>query len=171
MRKIRYQVATSLDGCVAGPNGEIDWIVMDPDADFGAVFNRFDTVLLGRRTYELTQSPGAPPWPPGMGVYVFSRTLQQRHHPQVTVVADKAKETLAGLRAKPGKDIWLFGGAALFRSLLETRLVDTVEVAVIPVLLGGGVPLLPPPARQTKLKLTGHRVSKNGIVSLEYAVK
>ncbi len=167
MRRIRYLVATSLDGYIAGPKGEADWIVPDPDFDFLALYNRFDTVLLGRRTYEITQSPGAPPW---IRVYVFSRTLRQRDHPGVTIVAAKVEETLAALRAQPGKDIWLFGGASLFRSLLDARLVDTVEVAVMPVLLGGGIPLLPPPAKQTKLKLIGHKASQSGTVSLEYAV-
>ena len=171
MRRIRYVVATSLDGYIAGPKGEFDWIVKDPDIDFRALFNQFDTALLGRRTYEVTQSPGAPPWPPGMSVYVFSRTLRQRDYPEVTIVADKLEETLAALRAKSGKDIWLFGGSSLFRSFLGAGLVDTVEVAVSPVLLGEGVPLLPPPAKQVNLKLTGHKVYKTGIVSLRYAVQ
>ena len=86
-------------------------------------------------------------------------------------MARKPKETLAALRAEPGKDIWLFGGGLLFRSLLGLGLVDTMEVAVSPVLLGKGIPLLPPPAKQTKLKLTGHKIYKTGIVSLQYAVK
>lgn len=172
MRRIRYAVATSLDGYIAGPNGEFDWIVRNPDIDFRALFNQFDTALLGRRTYEVTQSPGAPPWPPGMSVYVFSRTLRQCDHPEVTIVADKVEETVAALQAmKSGKDIWLFGGGTLFRSLLDAGLVDAVEVAISPVLLGGGLPLLSPPAKQAKLKLTGHKVYKTGIVSLEYAVK
>ena len=89
----------------------------------------------------------------------------------MTVVAEGAEETVAALSAEPGKDIWLFGGGSLFRSLLDAGLVDTVEVAVMPVLLGEGIPLLPPPARQTKLKLTGHKVYKTGIVSLEYSVQ
>jgi dihydrofolate reductase len=159
-----------LDGYIAGPEGEADWIVPDPDFDFLALFSQFDTVLLGRRTYEMTQSPGAPPWPPGIGVYVFSRTLRQHDHPRVTIVDDHVEDVLAALRAKPGKDIWLFGGASLFRSLLDARLVDTVEVAVIPLLLGGGIPLLPPPAKQTTLKLIGYNASRTGIVTLEYAV-
>jgi len=172
VRRIRYAVATSLDGYIAGPNGEFDWIVRNPDIDFRALFNQFDTALLGRRTYEVTQSPGAPPWPPEMSVYVFSRTLRQCDHPEVTIVADKLEETVAALRAmKSGKDIWLFGGGTLFRSLLDAGLVDAVEVAISPVLLGGGLPLLSPPAKQAKLKLTGHKVYKTGIVSLEYAVK
>ena len=77
-----------------------------------------------------------------------------------------------GLRPKPGKDVWLFGGGSLFRSFAELGLVDTVEVAVMPVLLGAGVPLLPPPAKRVTLKLTGHKLyAKTGIMSLEYAVQ
>jgi dihydrofolate reductase len=170
MRQIRYRVATSLDGYIAGPHGEWDWIVPDPDIDFGTLFSQFDTVLLGRRTYEITLSPNAPPWPPGIRVYVFSRTLQQRDHPGVTIVADSVEQTAAALRAASGKDIWLFGGGSLFQSLLDARLVDAVEIAVIPVLLGGGIPLLAPPARQAKLKLVRHTASSAGIVRLEYAV-
>ena len=75
MRRVRYRVATSLDGYIAGPNGEIDWIVPDPTIDFEVLYSGFDTVLLGRHTYELTQQPGAPLWPAGWRVYVFSRTL------------------------------------------------------------------------------------------------
>ena len=81
MRRIRYLVAASLDGYIAGPNGEADWIAPDPDFDFSALFSQFDSVLLGRRTYEITLSPGAPAWPPGIRVYVFSRTLRQVDHP------------------------------------------------------------------------------------------
>ena len=171
MRRIRYAVAASLDGYIAGPKGEFDWIVPDPDVGFPALLDQFDTVLLGRRSYEITLSPGAPPWPPGIRLYVFSRTLRQRDHPGVTLVAEKAEEAVTALRAGPGKDIWLFGGGFLFRSLLEAGLVDTVEVAIIPVLLGGGVPLLASPASRARLKLTGHKAYKTGRVSLEYAVQ
>jgi dihydrofolate reductase len=102
--------------------------------------------------------------------FVFSRTLRQQDYPGVTIVAEGMEETVAALRAEPGKDIWLFGGV-LFGSLLNARLVDTVEVGVIPVLLGDGIPLLPPGAK-TKLKLTNHKVyEKTGIVGLEYMVQ
>jgi len=87
-------------------------------------------------------------------------------------IANASKETLTALRKQPGKDIWLFGGGDLFRSLLELNLVDAVEVAVIPVLLGGGIPLLPAPAQRTKLELIRQKVyAKTGTVSLEYAVR
>ena len=170
MRRIRYVVAASLDGYIAGPKGEADWIITDPVIDFGALFNEFDTILVGRRTFEPMVRAGRGKTP-GMRTFVFSRKLRQRDYPGVTIVARKPKETLAALRAEPGKDIWLFGGGLLFRSLLGLGLVDTVEVAVSPVLLGKGIPLLPPPAKQTKLKLTGHKIYKTGIVSLQYAVK
>jgi dihydrofolate reductase len=173
VRRVRYAVATSLDGYIAGPKGEADWIVSDPDIDFRALYDQFDTAIIGRRTFEgMTGGKKKGGAMPGMKTFVFSRTLRQRDYPKVTVVAEKAEETVAALRKETGKDIWLFGGGLLFGSLLDAGLVDTVEVAVVPVLLGEGVPLLPPPPRQAKLKLTGHKVyEKTGIVSLEYAVK
>jgi dihydrofolate reductase len=169
VRRIRYQVAASLDGYIAGPNGEADWIIMDPDIDFGELFSQFDTFLMGRRTFETMAGQGGGPTP-GVKTVVFSRTLRPQDYPNVTVVADNEEETLRALREAPGKDIWLFGGGSLFRSLLEMRLVDTVEIAVIPVMLGGGIPLLPPPAPRARLNLTGHKVFKTGIVLLEYAI-
>lgn len=166
MRRVRYQVACSLDGYIAGPNGEYDWIVMDPEIDFDALLAEFDTLLMGRKTFEAT--PGGFP---GMKVFVFSRSLRQEDHPGVTIVSDRVRETLDDLRSQPGRDIWLFGGGELFRSLLELGCVDTVEPAVIPVVLGGGRPLLPAPAARRALSLTGQRLYEgSGIVRLEYDV-
>ncbi|MGH9967314.1 MAG: dihydrofolate reductase family protein [Pyrinomonadaceae bacterium] len=170
MRRIRYAVATSLDGYIAGPKGEADWIIMDPDIDFAALFEQFDTLLMGRRTFEMMAREGRAETP-GMKTFVFSRTLRQQDYPGTTIVAENAEEIVAALRMEPGNDIWLFGGGSLFGSLLNAMLVDTVEVAIIPVLLGGGIPFLPPPAKQTKLKLTNQKVYKTGIVSLEYTVQ
>ena len=171
MRRVRYAVATSLDGYIAGPGGEADWIISDPDIDFRALFAQFDTALIGRRTFEgMARGKKKPGAMPGMKTFVFSQTLRQSDYPKVTI-SEKAAQTVAALREESGKDIWLFGGGLLFRSLLDAGLVDTVEVAVIPVLLGGGIPLLPSPAPQVKLKLAGHKVYKTGIVLLEYEVK
>jgi len=173
MRRVRYQVATSLDGYIAGPKEEADWIIMDPDIDFAALFAQFDSALIGRRTFEgMARGKKKPGALPGMKTFVISRTLRQRDYPKVTIVGDNVEETVAGLRQEPGKDIWLFGGGLLFRSLAGSGLVDTVEVAVMPVLVGGGIPLLPPPAGRTGLELTGHKVyGKTGIISLQYKVK
>jgi dihydrofolate reductase len=160
----------TLDGYVAGPQGESDWITMDPEIDFEALASSFDTMLLGRRTYEAALRQGGGPAMPGMQAFVLSSTLRQSDCPGVTVSAN-ARDTVAKLRAAPGKDIWLFGGGSLFRSLLGMGLVDTVEVGIIPVLLGGGIRLLPDPAERAKLKLTKHRVyATTGTVALEYDV-
>jgi dihydrofolate reductase len=173
MRRICYSVAMSLDGYVAGPQGEADWIVMDPEIDFGSIFARFDTLLMGRRTFETAQAMGGGASMPGIKqTIVVSRTLRQQDHPKVTIIADNLRERLAELRAAAGKDIWLFGGPSLFASLLALKMVDTVEVAVIPVLLGGGVPLLPPPSNRATLRLVNSKTyEKTGTVSLEYAVE
>ncbi|HTM53318.1 MAG TPA: dihydrofolate reductase family protein [Pirellulales bacterium] len=168
MRRIRYSVAASLDGFIAGPKGEFDWIIMDPQIDFEAMYKEFDTVVMGRRTFEAS---GSAAWGFGMQTIVISRTLHQKDHPDVTIVKSKVEQTLTALRKQPGKDIWLFGGGVLFRNLLEMGLVDTVEVALMPILLGGGIPLFPGPFRPTRLKLTDHKLFKSGIVTLVYGIE
>jgi dihydrofolate reductase len=172
MRRVCYAVAMSLDGYIAGPNGEADWIIMDPDIDFRALFDRFDTFLLGRRTFEGMGGAGIGAQSSTQTI-VFSRTLRQEDHPNVTIVSEEPEQSLTDLRSKPGKDIWLFGGGSLFRSLLEAGQVDVVEVSVIPVLLGAGISLLPSTtsSERFKLQLTSSRTFKTGIVSLEYSVE
>jgi dihydrofolate reductase len=170
MRKVRYSVAASLDGYIAGPHGEYDWIVMDPAIDFAAFLKTIDTVLMGRRTFEVALRHGGGGMP-GIRTYVFSRTLRADDHPRVTMVAADAASTVAALRAEDGKDIWLMGGGVLFNSLLEAGLVDTVEVAVVPVLLGQGIPLLPGSGSRSRLELTKTETFPSGIVLLNYAVR
>ena len=170
MRRIRYGVAMSLDGFIAGPNGEADWIVMDPDFDFAAMFSQYDTLLMGRRTWEIAGSGGGP-GDEGISVVVVSRTLRQEDHPKITVISEDLESRVRALREAPGKDIWLWGGGELCRSLIDVGLVDTVEVGIMPVLLGRGIPLVQQIGSPAKLKLTGHRVyPKSGSVGLEYDV-
>src|SRR5438067_2695425 len=159
MRQIRYAVAMSLDGYIADPKGGFDWIVQDPDMDFAAKFAKVDTLLMGRRTYDLMKSMSGAGGgiAEGMSIVVVSRTLKQRDHPHATILFRGWREAVRKLRAKPGKDIWLFGGGELFRSMLEADLVDSVDVAIIPLLLGGGIPLLPPPAPRASLRLVKPR--------------
>jgi dihydrofolate reductase len=172
MRKVMYGGAMSLDGFIAGPNGEYDWIVMDPDIDFREAMSRFDTFLIGRKTFEAMRRMGnAAPPTPGIQNIVFSRTLQLADCPAGTILSDDAEGVVGDLRRQPGKDIALFGGGELFRSLLAAGLVDEVRFSVIPVLLGGGIPMLPSPANRRTLKLKEHRVyEKTGTVALGYDV-
>jgi len=170
MRRVLYRVAASVDGYIAWPGGEVDWITHDPAVDFAKVYESVDTVLLGRRTYELTRQPGAPAWPQGWQIYVFSRTLPPEEHPGVTVVSVDAGARVAALRAAPGREIWLFGGGSLFRSLLGAKQVDLVEVLVIPVLLGGGVPLLETGAPLTRLALEHVQRYPSGLLGLRYRI-
>ena len=169
MRRLRYQVAASLDGYIAGPNGEYDWIPMDPEIDFAALHAQFDVAVMGRKTYVVTRASGYEM--PGLKIVVFSRTLRQEDCPDAIVVRDDPAGYVRTLKREPGKDIWLFGGGEVFRTLLEADLVDTVEPAVIPVLLGGGIPLLPRTERRTTLSLTRHQLyEKSGTMLLEYDV-
>ena len=170
MRHICYSVAMSLDGFIGGPDGEYDWIPTEPEIDWGAFMGRFDTVLMGRRSYEASlTSPGGGAMP-GIQTYVFSSTLRQEDHPGVTIVNEKAKATLAKLRQSPGKEIWLFGGGELFRSLLELGEVDRIEVGLVPALLGKGIPFLPGLDHIRRLRLIKSHSYPTGIMMLTYEV-
>jgi dihydrofolate reductase len=159
----------SLDGYIADLSGGYDWIIMDPEIDFGAYMADFDALIMGRGTYEVAGGGG-----PGMGAmatYVVSTTLDPSEHPKVTVVSEHVDQFVRDLKAGPGKDIWLFGGGVLFRGLLEAGLVDRVEVGVIPVLLGQGIQLLPGLRGIASLELDTLRQYPTGIVLLNYVVR
>jgi dihydrofolate reductase len=168
MRRVRYQVACSLDGYIAGPKGEFDWIVDEPAFDFDALYAQFDTLVMGRATYEVVRDlPGAIR---GQRVIVASKSVDPGSIPGVEVVGDDLLAKLDQLKAEPGRDIWLYGGGVLFRFLLEHNVVDTIELAIIPILLGEGIPFLPSSAVRRRLKLEKTQVYPSGIVLLEYSV-
>jgi len=170
VRRVLYSVASSLDGFIAGPQAEIDWIPDEPAIDWDEFLGRFDTALVGRRTYEamVRQSRDNPL--SGMRTLVFSRTLHALELPGATLVNDDAARYVRALRAGEGRDIWLMGGGVLFRALLQAGLVDGVEVGLVPVLLGGGLRLLPDSSVRAQLELARAREYPSGIMLLTYDV-
>jgi dihydrofolate reductase len=170
MRSLRYSVAASLDGYIAGPNGEFDWILVDPEIDFEAMYAGVSGLVMGRKSYEISVSSGFGGGPE-LPVYVYSRTLPEGTQKNVTFARDAVSHVRALKAESDGKPLWLWGGGDLFRQLAEARLVDVVEVAVIPILLGGGIPLLPTPGPRLPLTLRSHRLyAKTGTLILEYDI-
>jgi len=171
MRQLRYSVAASLDGYIAGPNGEFDWIVIDPDIDFAAMYAGFNGLVMGRRSYEVFVATGGAVGP-ALPTYVYSRTMPEGERAGVTFAADAVAHVRGLKQDTGGKPLWLWGGGALFRELAHAGLVDGVDVAIIPVLLGGGIQLLPAPAARMPLQLRAHRLyPKTGTLFLEYDVR
>jgi dihydrofolate reductase len=170
LRQLVYSVAASLDGFIAGPDGEYDWIVSDPAFDFAALWNRFDTLIMGRRTYEVALTRFNPIEELGKAIFVASTTLDPAQHPAATILRDGVPDAVASIKAQPGKDAWLMGGSVLFRSLVDAGLVDRVEVTVIPVMLGAGVPLMPP-GHRCHLHLEECKPYPSGVISLKYSVR
>jgi|SRR5688572_977572 dihydrofolate reductase len=171
MRKVRYSVAATLDGFIADDHGGYDWIIMDDAIDFAAMFAEFDTFVMGRKTWDVSAQTEFVQMFGGKEVIVFSKTLTSPPHPGVKIVNTSPVDTVRELKQKPGKDIWLFGGGAMFRTLADAGLVDTVEVGIMPVLLSRGVPLIAPGARITGMKLDKCEMLPNsGIVMLSYTI-
>ena len=169
MRRIRYSVAASLDGYIAAPDGGFDWIVMDPEIDFAAMYAAVGGLLMGRASYEVTLAMGGTGGP-DLPTWVYSRTLPEGERDGITFVRE-AIPHIRSLREGDGKPLWLWGGGQLFRDVAAAGLVDEVEVAIIPVLLGGGLPLLATPGPQLTLTLRDQRVYRSsGIVMVRYDV-
>lgn len=168
MRKIILGLAVSLDGFIEGPNGEYDWCFTDQDYGMSDFFKRIDAVFMGRKSYELALSvDNEAMGMPKMEEYVFSNTLQSVEGDRNLVsgdIADKIRE----IKNRSGKDIWLFGGAALTASLMNQGLIDEFWLSVHPVVLGAGKPLFQNISERKNLKLVDVKTYSTGLVSLKY---
>ena len=163
------QLAVSLDGFIEGPGGEFDWCFTDDDYGMTDFFKRIDAIFIGRKSYELALSMGgtAPPGFPAFREYVFSDSLRIVEGNRVIVNGNLAEE-VNKIKSQPGKDIWLYGGAALTSSLINMNLVDEMALAVHPVLLGAGKPLFENLSGRISLQLINSQTYPSGLVMLAY---
>jgi dihydrofolate reductase len=170
MRKLILGLAVSLDSFIEGPNGEYDWCFTDQDYGMSDFFARTDTIFIGRKSYELLQSMSDPvPGMPEMKNYIFSNTLKEAKKGDEIIAGDIARK-VDEIKNEQGKDIWLFGGAALTTSLMNEKLVDEVWLSVHPILLGSGKPLFTGITNRIQLTLKESKTYSSGLVSLTYDV-
>jgi dihydrofolate reductase len=173
MRKVTFGGAISLDNYLARPDHAVDWLLFSDDVStlMADYWKTIDTVLMGRKTYEVALKSGQGSGEsPGIKTYVFSRTLKQTDG-SVTIVREDAAKFVRKLKAKKGKDICLMGGGELARSLFEADLIDEIGFNIHPVLLGSGIPLYHVMSRQINLELLECRTIKHGCVMVTYRVK
>ena len=169
MRKIVAGFAASLDGYIEGPNGEYDWNSVDKEINFAEQMKRYDAFFIGRKTYEKMEGMKGPA-APGIKNYVFSTMLNTVEGNGI-LIKEKVEERVQQIKNETGKDIAVFGGAGLLSSLLDMKLVDEISIAVIPVLLGNGKPMVDVLRNTVWLTLTDTKRYSNGTVQLTYDVQ
>ncbi|MFZ7945944.1 MULTISPECIES: dihydrofolate reductase family protein [Bacillaceae] len=177
-RKIILDLAVTLDGFIEGKNGEVDWCIMDPDMDFTNFLNQIDTILYGRKSYDLwgqyipkkeDSDTEKEIWKlvHSKEKYVFSRTQKETDN-QAILINDNILEQVNKLKKKPGKDIWLYGGASLITTFINLGLVDEFRLSIHPVVLGEGKPLFSDIKQRLNLKVVNTRTFSSGVVQITY---
>jgi len=170
MRKVIMGLAVSLDGFIEGSNGEYDWCFTDQDYGLSAFMKRIDTIFMGRKTWDLAKAMGKEsPWK-GITTYVYSNTLSSIDEKDTNLVSGDVVTETRKIKALPGKDIWLFGGAELITTFINENLVDEFWLSVHPVLLGGGKPLFKNLHGRKLLRLEEVKEFDTGLVSIRYAI-
>lgn len=176
MRKLILGLAITLDGYIEGPAGEYDWCFTDQDYGLSRFFERIDAIFIGRKSYEMAEQQrknSNDELIPGMPVlteYVFSNTLTSVKEGAVLISGDVIAEA-ERIKNQPGKDIWLYGGASLYHSLMRKGLVDELWLSVHPILLGGGKKLFAEQYSRINLSLLESKTYKTGLVSLRYSIE
>ena len=174
-RNVIVHIATSADGYIARPDGDIEWLTSRPAPEgfYGieAFMKSIDTMLLGRKTYEAGLRMGATFDSAGRTV-VFSRHPPPADAPPgVEFVSDAIGSFLTRLREQPGKDVWLMGGGELIASFLDEHAIDQFVISVVPVFIGDGIPLIARRHRQVPLDLQSVERFEDGLVQLHYWVR
>lgn len=177
-RRIILDLAVTLDGFIEGKNGEVDWCIMDAELGFNHFLNQIDTIFYGRKSYDLwgqftpeTEHTDSEKelWEliHSKEKYVFSRTQKGTDHKAI-FINDHILEEVNDLKNKPGKDIWLYGGASLITTFINLGLVDEFRLSVHPVVLGEGKPLFVNIKQRLNLKMVNTRKFSSGVVQLIY---
>lgn len=174
MRKVVFGGANSLDNYFARKDDAVDWLLWSDEvgkimADY---FKTFDTIVMGRRTYEVAIASGHGGGSyGGMKTYVFSRTLKPRSTKALEITSEDVADVVGRLKQQEGKDICIMGGGLLAKSLFEADLIDEIGFNIHPVLLGSGIPLFYEMNRQVDLELIDCKTLKTGCVLVTYRVK
>ncbi|MBZ0263280.1 dihydrofolate reductase family protein [bacterium] len=170
MRKIIYYVASSLDGFIAGPEGEIDWLFSDQDYGFSEFYNSIDTIISGRITFDVGLAFEEKPFG-DKEVHVFTRDTNKETLGYINYISEDPVEFTRSLLKQPGGDIWLLGGGKLAGLLVGNKLVDEYIVSIHPTLLGEGIPLNPFDYHPVDLELVDVKSFDSGLVQLHYKIK
>jgi dihydrofolate reductase len=177
MKKVILNLAVSLDGFIEGPNGEIDWCIMDDDMNFDAFIESIDTMFYGRVSYDAwgNYQPGENTgeaekimWKGihSKNKFVFSH--QSRPNENATFITADISDKVAEIKEQGGKDIWLYGGANLIKTFIDLGLIDIYKISIHPVALGSGKPLFEDLKNRINLRLTDTRIFKSGVVEITY---
>ncbi|MED1801187.1 dihydrofolate reductase family protein [Brevibacillus porteri] len=177
-RRIILDLAVTLDGFIEGKNGEVDWCIMDAEMGFVHFLHQIDTILYGRKSYDLWGqfSPEMEHTDTEKEIwglvqskekYVFSKTQKGTDHKAI-FINDHILEVVNQLKNKPGKDIWLYGGASLITTFIHLELVDEFRLSVHPVILGEGKPLFMDIKQRVNLSLVNTKTFSSGVVQLIY---
>ena len=173
MRKVTFGGANSLDNYIARKDDAVDWLLWGEEVEalMKEFWKKIDTVLWGRKTYEVALRGGSMASYPGVKNYVFSRTLKGSSDKNVEIVSEDAIEFVRNLKEQEGKDICVMGGGEFAKTLFEAGLIDEIGFNIHPVLLGSGIPLFHEMKRQIDLELIECKAFKNGCVLVTYRVK
>ncbi|MVX66161.1 dihydrofolate reductase [Clostridium chromiireducens] len=177
-RRIILDLAVTLDGFIEGPNGEVDWCIMEPDMGFINFLNNIDTILYGRKSYELwgqyvpeneTSDAEKEIWMlvHSKKKYVFSKNTTNEY-PGANLIRYNIVEEIKKIKNEPGKDIWLYGGASLITTFLNLDLIDEFRLSIHPVILGDGKPMFIDIKQRLSLKLIDTKKFSSGVVQLCY---
>ncbi|MEI4771651.1 dihydrofolate reductase family protein [Psychrobacillus sp. FJAT-51614] len=177
-RRIILDLAVTLDGFIEGKNGEVDWCIMDSEMEFINFLNQIDTILYGRKSYDLwgqytpekeVSDTEKEIWKSihSKGKYVFSKT-QKKSDNKAIFINDNIIEEMNKLKNGTGKDIWLYGGASLITTFINLGLIDEFRLSVHPVILGEGNPLFIDIKQRLNLILVNTKTFSSGVVQLCY---